>query len=127
MPGTLGTRTDTRTAWAVRSPLKGVPVRDIAKKLTIEVGKNTLASRPTIRHHSRSPPASPPATRCSRRGQILSRSQCRACSHHRATTACANANTLSGSAPVRTARRATPTHRRCAATTSGRRRTSRCS
>ncbi|MGQ4412639.1 hypothetical protein ACN6K8_004817 [[Kitasatospora] papulosa] len=40
MPGTLGTRTDTRTVWAVRSPLKGVPVPDIAKNPTSKVGKN---------------------------------------------------------------------------------------
>ncbi|MET9819845.1 type I-E CRISPR-associated protein Cas7/Cse4/CasC [Streptomyces sp. NPDC006355] len=56
-----------------------------------------------------------PATWCRRRGQIVSRSHCRACSHHRATTACASANTRSGSASARTARRATEGHRRCAA------------
>ncbi len=72
-------------------------------------------SRPTTPHRSRSPPASPPATSCRRRGQIVSRSQPRACSHQRATTAYARANTLSGSAPARTARGATPAHRCCAA------------
>ncbi|MET9662739.1 hypothetical protein [Streptomyces sp. NPDC006510] len=49
-------------------------------------GKIT-ASRPTTRHHSRSSPASPPATRCRRRGQISSRSHPYAPSHHRTTTA----------------------------------------
>lgn len=57
----------------------------------------------------------------------LPRRRVRACSHQRATTACASVNACCGSTPARTARRATPGHRRCAATTSGSRRRSRCS
>ncbi|WP_236256254.1 hypothetical protein, partial [Streptomyces hygroscopicus] len=62
---------------------------------TATTSGKTTASRPTIRHRSRSPPASPPATRCRRRGQMVSRSQPKACSHHRATTARASAKTRS--------------------------------
>lgn len=85
------------------------------------------ASRPMIRHHANSSPTLPPASWCRRHGQISSCSQYRACSHQRATTACATANTASGSTPARAARRATPGHRRCAATTSAAPRRSRCS
>lgn len=88
-----------------------------------------LRHRHDLREDRRTPAHDPPLcklgtriaarSRCRRCGQISSRSQCRALSHDRATAACARANTSPLSAPERPARRATPAHRRCAATTSG--------
>lgn len=106
-------RTSPPAAWSsqIRSCIPG------SSRATVSGA--TTASREMIRHHQNRGPASPPATACSRAGQVRSRSYSRACSYHAHTTAWARVNTRPGSAPAAAAGQSTFGQARCAAATSG--------